>query len=136
MQIKVDSLGNVFLAGLYDIAVNFGVTNLETATGANGFIAKYAPDGIALWAVACQATGSLLVEGLTTDSQDNTLLTGTFSGSVNFGPSTFTTGSMDCLVAKCSSAGSTLWARRGGIRSFSGRYHGVEAAFVVPGIAI
>ncbi len=122
-RINVDSVGNILLAGAYEIPLDFGVTNLPFASGANCFLAKYSPAGSAVWAVACRATSfstsSLQPEGLTTDSQDNPLLTATFTGTVTFGPSTFTTGSRDGMVAKCSASGSPLWARRCGITSSS-----------------
>ena len=73
-------------------------------------------DGSHVWSKRFGSTTSDVAYGVTIDRSDNVVLTGYFSGSVDFGGGPSTASSYDIFVAKYSSTGVYQWARRfGGI---------------------
>ncbi len=118
-----DSAGNVLITGSLQGTANFGtgVTTLNLSSTGNRdvFIAKYAKTGSLLWAKDLRGGDALSVAqgaAITVDGSGNVLVSGTFTGTVNFDPgagnTSFTaSGRNDVFIAKYDSSGNLLWAR-------------------------
>jgi len=119
--VAVDGHDNVVITGYYGYfgsGVDFGTGLLSSAGGRNIFVAKYAPDGTALWARGVGGSSSDMDWGtsIAVDRRDDSVLvTGNFTGSVNFGGGALSSaGGRDIFLAKYSSGGSYVWAQRFG----------------------
>lgn len=118
--IAVDSLGNVFVAGVFDGTLNFASDTLDCSGSSSWediFLAKYDPNGNELW--ARQLCGVHYEHGQTlsivTDREDNIIVIGYFEGSVNLEEITLTSnGDKDIFVCKYDSNGDLLWALNNG----------------------
>ena len=88
------------------------------AAGVNnrGYVIKHNAQGVAQWITVTGASGTIVKnERVAVDSTGNVIVAGTFTGTVNFGPSTLTSkGSADVFVMKLSSAGVVQWVTSGG----------------------
>jgi hypothetical protein len=107
----VDNDGNCFIAGISGADISFGNITLAGTGSADGFIAKYDPQGAALWARQIGGDKSDNASGVATDNSGNCYLTGFFQGSVYFGgalavalPNTSST-----YVAKFDRNGNLIW---------------------------
>lgn len=136
LGVAVDSLGNVVVTGYFYGVVDFGGSVPFTSAGfyPDIFLAKYrAFDGAYLWANQIGGTAYDRGNAVAVDSGDNILLTGAFTGTVNFGGpgslSSAHTAAGDAFVAKYTSSGGYLWAQRfGGI---SGVFTGTSGTALV-----
>lgn len=81
--------------------------------GQDMFIVKYSPTGAFLWAKQFGDIYDDCANGIAVDSNDNILVTGYFSNSVNFGGGTIWAayGGLDSFVAKFSSSGVHVWSK-------------------------
>ena len=122
LGVAVDSHGDVVVTGnFYGVADFGGPAPLTSADAyhADIFLAKYrASDGAWLWARQIGSTNYDSGNAVAVDSADNILLTGSFTGTVNFGgPGSLTSAhaaASDAFVAKYTSSGGYLWAQRFG----------------------
>ncbi len=117
-----DAAGDVFVVGTLHGTADFGTdtrpVTLQNSGSFDLYAAKYSPTGALIWAVSTAgATSGSVCQGLgiAVDVQGNVVLTGSFSGNVNFdpGPGSFrmtSAGVGDAFVAKLDSAGRFLWA--------------------------
>jgi hypothetical protein len=123
-DIVTDNAGNIYLTGSYSGTVDFdpstGVSNL-TAVGANDiFIVKMDSSGVLIWVKSIGGSNNDMCWGLTTDNNNNVLLTGQFVGTADFDPSTnnfnLTAQGADIFICKLSYDGDFVWAKKiGGI---------------------
>ena len=125
--IATDPSGNVLVTGYYAASLTLynssGISNASlpnsTATQ-NCFIAKYSSAGSVLWAAHIESTSEDRGLGVATDTSGNVFVTGYYQAGVtlyNTGGTpgatlAFPVGSIDCFIAKYSSAGAVLWAAR------------------------
>lgn len=115
--VAVDSHDDVLITGYYGYfifggGVDFGTGVLSSSGGRNIFIAKYAPDGTALWAQGMGGGSSDMDWGsaITVDRRDDSVLVaGNFSGSVNLGGGALSGGG--AFLAKYSATGGYVWAQ-------------------------
>lgn len=129
--IAVDSLGQPYVAGQFNGAMNFGNNKIIQNNNINpcAYIAKLASsDSACQWAVAVNNSlpGSTSTPtAMAMDVRDNVLLTGTFQNSVVFDATTLIcTDAQDVFITRYSTTGGTsgvggfTWARKfGGNRS-------------------
>ena len=119
--VAVDASGNVYVTGSYQSSPiyfdSLSLTNAGSGTY-DIFLTKYDPSGNALWARRAGGTRLDYSYGIATDATGNVYVTGSFSSAVaafgNVNLTNANAGSGDIFVAKYSSAGNVLWARRAG----------------------
>ncbi len=124
-RIAVDGAGNSYVTGSFYDSATFGPgeaneTTLTSAGSADLFVAKYDPAGALLWAKHAGGADFDISYSIAVDGDDNSYVTGVFSGSATFGPgktneTTLTgAGGYDIFVAKYGPDGTLLWAKRAG----------------------
>ncbi len=113
--VAVDGSGNVFVAGYFQRAVDFGGGTLSSAGGSDVFVVKYSSSGSHLWSRRYGGPSDDICEGVAVDGGGNVLLTGHFSGTADFGTGGLTSaGASDIYLAKYSGSGAPIWVRRFG----------------------
>lgn len=111
----IDSWGNAYVTGYFQGTVTFGANTLTSAGYADMFLLKLSPVGETLWARRFGGQSGDLGYSVAVDSQDNVVLTGYTLGSVDFGGGELASaGASDIVVAKLTSEGAFVWAKRFG----------------------
>lgn len=86
VQLINDASNNIIASGYFTRACNFnpnGTANLSPKVSSDIYIAKYDPDGKYLWAYSSSADSSNNITSLTTDKDNNLIITGVFSKSIS-----------------------------------------------------
>ena len=113
--LAVNSAGDVALSGKFQGSVSFGGSTLNSAGGDDAFLAKLTgASGAHSWSKRFGSTSGDASTGVAVDGAGNVTVAGYFLGSVDFGGGALTSLSLDAFVAKYSSAGTFIWARRYG----------------------
>jgi uncharacterized protein (AIM24 family) len=113
--IAVDGAGDVAIAGRFQGSINFGGGNLTSAGGEDAFLAKLSgASGGHVWSKRFGATSNDNAAGVDTDGSGNVVVTGYYSGSVDFGGGPLVSNTFDVFAAKYSSTGGHIWSRRYG----------------------
>jgi hypothetical protein len=132
-SVTIDAGGNVLVTGYFRGTVNFGGSNLASAGGTDIFVAKYSPTGVHQWSQRFGSTSDDFGQCVTADPSGNVLVTGSFTGTVNFGGGNLVSaGGTDIFVAKYNSTGVHQWSQRFG-STFTDSGQGIVTA---PGGAI
>ncbi|MFT3769974.1 MAG: hypothetical protein QM820_31485 [Minicystis sp.] len=110
--IAVDASGNVIVTGGSPTPIDFGGGMLS----GGAFIVKFDPAGNHVWSKTFGAAPSTAVgNGIALDAAGDIVVTGSFSGTVNFGGGPLTAaGGQDVFVLKLDPQGNHLWSRRFG----------------------
>jgi hypothetical protein len=103
-SIAVDGSGNVFAAGTFHGALNFGGGPLASAGGEDAYLAKMDGNGAHLWSKRFgDVSDGQVATCLAADASGNVIVGGYFSGTVDFGGgSVVSAGGNDAFVAKFS----------------------------------
>ena len=119
--IAVDDVGNIIVTGHFQETVNFGGGALTSAYDQvfnlysfDIFLAKYSPDGTHIWSKRFGNAGEDIGYGVAAESNGDVLLTGAFSGWVDFGGGYLqgSNGGRNTVVAKFSgSSGEHIWSK-------------------------
>src|SRR5207247_1551733 len=121
--VAVDRSGDVLISGAFSNTVDFGGGPLTSAGTTDVFIAKFSGAGGAhLWsrrAGSYPGAGNS-GKGVAADSSGNVIVTGTFSGTADFGTGPVAANGAGIFVAKYSTAGLPLWTRATGGGSDAG----------------
>jgi hypothetical protein len=116
--LDVDSSGNVVVTGLFKgTGIDFAGRLLSSTWGGpDTFIVKLSGvDGSGIWAKNVACGGPDLGSSVAIDDQDGIFVAGQFFGTANFGGGALTTAGMnDVYLAKYSSSGGFVWAKRFG----------------------
>lgn len=132
-SIAVGVSGNIFVAGTYSASIDLDpggsafLTPIPEIYYNDFFIAKYNSSGSFVWAITFAGTYPT-PNSLTVDASDNVYVTGYFSGTVDFDPSTGTQnltsvgGSNDIFIAKYDANGNYLFAKSMGGTSSENPY--------------
>ena len=119
-SIKIDALGNVFLAGNFDSTVDFdpnaGTFNLNSPSGFDIFVSKWDANGNFIWAKQMGGVGNQSGIDMTIDATNNIYTTGYFGGTCDFDPGVSTStlsamGANDIYVSKLDANGDFVWAK-------------------------
>jgi hypothetical protein len=113
--VAVDSADDVVLSGKLQNSVNFGGGNLTSAGGDDVFLVKLSGSaGGHVWSKRMGSTSGDASLGVAVDGSRNVVMTGYFTGSVNFGGTALSSSGLDVFVAKYSSTGVHVWSRKFG----------------------
>ncbi|MFQ5511853.1 MAG: FlgD immunoglobulin-like domain containing protein [Candidatus Krumholzibacteriia bacterium] len=115
VTVALDASGNVMVTGGFRGTVNFGGGNLTSAGIGDIFLAKYDASGVHQWSQRFGDTTADVGFGIAVDASGNAIVTGTFSGTVDFGGGNLTSaGANDIFVAKYDAGGVHQWSKRFG----------------------
>jgi gliding motility-associated-like protein len=117
-DLSCDTSSGVIYAGGYfkgNISAAYGASFTVTGGGADGFVAKYDPNGNVLWAFKIGGSGEDEVRTVATDVSGNVYASGYFTGTVDFDPGVASfnltsTGMSDGFLAKYTTSGTLIWA--------------------------
>lgn len=120
--IATDTAGNIYTTGYYSYPASFGTINISDYGELDVYVAKLDPNGTWLWVNKCGSTNDDYGRGISVDGSGNCYVAGDYYGSagnpMRFGGTIAITlnslGYKDVFVAKISSSGTWLWARRAG----------------------
>lgn len=119
-DVATDSYGNIYHIGWFvgtaDFDPGIGQEYLTSINEQDVYILKLNPQGELIWVKQFVGDGISNARSLVIDPHDNLILTGFFSGSIDFdpGPNQFvqnSAGSNDTFVIKLDSAGTLIWAK-------------------------
>ncbi|WP_413440341.1 DUF4347 domain-containing protein [Synechococcus sp. MIT S1220] len=103
------------VTGYFNGTATFGSTTLTSAGSQDIFIAKLDSNGNYLWAKQGGGANWDSGRGITSLSDNSSIVTGYFNGTATFGSTTLTSaGDDDIFIAKLDSNGDYLWAKQGG----------------------
>ncbi|KPK78251.1 MAG: hypothetical protein AMJ79_00125 [Phycisphaerae bacterium SM23_30] len=114
--VAVDPDDNVFVTGSFLDTVDFEDGEELISNGnADIFVAKFQPDGTFEWAVSFGSGGWDQGNDIAVDSAGNVLVTGEFTGTIDFNPTgeggeRTSNGSIDIFVTKLDSNGNYSWS--------------------------
>jgi hypothetical protein len=113
--VAVDGAGDVFLTGEFSGTFDFGGAPLVCAGVKDIFVAKLDPSGAYVWSRRFGDTGTQRGSGIAVDSMGAVVLTGSLSGSVDFGGGILASaGSFDIFATKLDQGGAHVWSKRFG----------------------
>ncbi len=125
LGVVTDSIGNVYIIGYFRDTVDFDASASEAILVAqndtlalgngNTFVLKYDGMGNFQWVFQNKGVGTFSFRSLAIDLSDNLYITGDFTGTIDFDPSSnivnlASNGNSDLFVAKYSAAGDYIWA--------------------------
>jgi hypothetical protein len=129
--VKIDKFGNRYVTGLFSATATFNGQTLASHGDTDIFLAKFAQDGSLLWLVQIGGAGNDESGDIAFDFQGNVYLTGWFTNSASFGSAngavnTRTGTGETIFLAKYSTSGNLVWARKGTIPDVhTNRGHGL-----------
>ena len=102
--ITVDYNGTSYVTGYFEGSATFGTTTLTSSGNSDIFVAKLDINGNWLLAKQAGGTGGDYAKSIAVDDSRNGYVTGSFSGSANFGITTLTSsGGYDIFISKIGS---------------------------------
>jgi hypothetical protein len=115
LGVAVDASGNLILTGFFLGTVDFGGGPLSEPAGYDVFLAKLDAAGSHVWSKSFGDAGSQFGLDVAVDASGNAVVTGQFSGSVDFGGGLLpSTGLEDIFVARFDAGGNHLWSQHYG----------------------
>ena len=118
--ITEDQSGDIITVGMINDSVNFswrGINYILLPRRGNCFISKQDANGQLIWIRHIGGSGSINVRDVATDAHDNFYITGSFTDTVDFNPSSnnfdliSTDPQGDVFVAKYDNWGNLIWAK-------------------------
>jgi hypothetical protein len=108
-------MGEVVIAGDFAGTLNFGAGKITSAGATDVFLASFDKNGTLLWGKGFGDVAAQVANALAIDSVGNVVLAASFAGKIDFGSGLLTSaGGNDAAVARFSTGGMSLWARRYG----------------------
>ncbi len=117
--IDIDASGNIYTAGSFNVNTDFDPSpstfTLQPAGSYDAYFAKYSPSLTLIWANSVGNTNSESPSHIKVDNANNVLLSGTYSGLVDFDPgpgvSNITSFGNDYFLLKLNTSGTFAWAK-------------------------
>ncbi len=115
-SIAIDKIGNSYITGSFNAdTLWFDAIPLKKITNFNMYMAKFAPNGSALWAIRSVGTGDSQGNTVTVDAESNCYLGGSFKNNIVFGDTTLSSaGYRDVFIVKYGADSTVQWARAAG----------------------
>lgn len=126
VSIKVDAFSNVYVTGYSHKLIN----NIYKK---NFFLKKYDAQGNIIWTQDSNWRGNANSTSLALDEMNNCYVTGGFSDSAFFGNTTLISHPGSMFLAKYSSSGSFLWAKKDGRRAGAASIHYFQGKLTLTG---
>ena len=98
--LSVDGKGHAVVAGTFSGAIDFGKGKIPSGGGVDGFVAKLDTLGCAIWQKGFGDASFQSASGVSADATGNVLITGSLSGTANFGGGVLTANKDDVFIAK------------------------------------
>ncbi|HEY9606857.1 MAG TPA: SBBP repeat-containing protein [Allocoleopsis sp.] len=118
---KSDRFGNVTVTGSFNERAVFDNQTLTSAGQEDIFITKYNGQGKVLWLKQFGSRGKDFAFDIVSDDRGNSLVTGLFTRSVDFGSFTLSSqGRGDMFTAKLDPSGNVIWAKQIGSPELDG----------------
>ena len=114
-EVNADAQGNLFVTSIYQSTLTVGPSITAQGGGFNALIVKYDVSGNLLWNMSLgSGAGDTEVYGNQVDASGNFVVSGTFSGTVDFDPlgvhhNLTSNGNDNGFVAKYTPAGTLIW---------------------------
>jgi hypothetical protein len=112
--LAVDEAGEVALSGKFQSSISFGGASLTSAGGDDAFLVKLDATGAQRWAKRFGSTSGDQSTGVAVDGTNNIVVTGYFTGSVDFGGGALSSAGLDIFAAKYDTSGTHVWSKRFG----------------------
>jgi hypothetical protein len=110
--IATTSQGDIMLGGVYTGTIDLGGGTLTSAGGNDVFLGKIKGDGTFVTASSIGGAGSDWLRSVFIDKNDNLLISGDSTGTLDFGGGALTSaGNNDIFVAKYKANGNHIWSR-------------------------
>ncbi len=111
--VTIDPAGNITMVGSFDKSASFGDGDEHTSLGESDiFVARFTPSGKLEWAHTYGADREDIANGVGSDAAGNTVTTGWFQGTVDFGKGPLTSkGNKDVFALKLDAKGGVVWAQ-------------------------
>lgn len=114
--VAIDASGNVYVAGAFAGAVDFGDATRTAAGDLDAFLWKLDSTGKPVWSLTWGGSGSVINEAyaVAADASGNVFVTGHYAGTTSIagGPSMTAKGiSSDAFLAKISGSGAHVWSK-------------------------
>ncbi|MBG8552634.1 SBBP repeat-containing protein [Hymenobacter guriensis] len=114
-DIAIGADGSQYTTGIFEGTLTLGKVKLTASTGTTHiFLAKYSPDGEALWITNLDGSGYVSSNNIAVDLSGNVYVAGTFNRDITLGATTLKTSSSDVYLAKYNTQGVQQWVRQGG----------------------
>ena len=111
LAVGMDPSGNVYVGGGFDSTLPVGNLPVLTAQGGDdAFLIKYDPAGTPLFSKRFGLDGDQRFDDIAFDSSGNVVVTGSFTGSINFGPGPLMATGEQGFVVKFDPFGGVLWS--------------------------
>ncbi len=111
-DVTVDDADNILFAGAYQGSVDFGAGTLSASSGQDIYVVKLTTAGVPVWSKGFPGLGDQVAKDIAVDAGGNVVLTGSFTGSVDFGLGALAaTTQNDAFLAKFTSMGAIVWAK-------------------------
>jgi Beta-propeller repeat len=115
LSIKLDSSGNIYIAGTFESTATFDLTSVTSSGTSDIFLAKYDNSGTLQWVQKAGGASYDYGFSLAVDGSGNIFVTGDFNGTATFGTATITsTGGDDIFIAKYNSSGVLQFVQKAG----------------------
>ncbi len=113
-EITADNQGNLIATAIFQSTFTIGSTTVSSTSGIyNGLVIKYDSSGNLLWDIDLGGAGDTEIYGVGADSNGNIVVSGSYSGSVDFDPlgvhNTLNNGSNTPFIAQYTPAGKLIW---------------------------
>ncbi len=111
--VTIDPAGNITMVGSFDKSASFGDGDDHTSLGESDiFVARFTPSGKLEWAHTYGAEREDIGFGIASDAAGNTVTTGWFQGTIDFGKGPLTSkGNKDVFALKLDAKGGVVWAQ-------------------------
>lgn len=116
--IAVDAAGSTYVTGSFTSTYDLGTGGITSTGGKDLYVTKLTPLGGTEWILRIGSTGDEAGQGITVDAGGNVFVTGFFTGTVDFDPSTsnvfnlVSAGGTDSFVLQLNNAGVFVAAAR------------------------
>ena len=115
LGVGTDSLGNIYLSGVFSNSVNFDGNTLFANGNTDIFLLKLTSSGNLVWIKQFGDSGTEEGCEIEVSPAGNVFITGGFSQTITLGSSAFSSqGIRDVFVAKIDTSGNVIWAKTAG----------------------